>query len=69
MFNFRYVRLRSAAIVIQKNWRRRGPWSRYKLINKGYKRLQSLIISRLMKAKFEFSRKRIIKFQVIHEKF
>lgn len=48
----KYLRLKAAAIIVQKHWRARGYRSRYLLIKNGYQRLQAVIRSRALNYKF-----------------
>lgn len=57
------ARYRHAAIVLQKNWRARGPRQRFLLMQRGFKRLQAAIKSRDISNRFENMRESIIKLQ------
>lgn len=52
----RYLKLREAAIVVQKYWRARGYRSRYLIIRNGYQRLQARILSK--HTTYEFTKMR-----------
>lgn len=60
----RFLRLRRAAIVLQKHWRGRGPRIQYNQMRRGYMRLQALIRSRVLKANFAAIRRHVSGLQV-----
>lgn len=61
----KYLRLKAAAIIVQKHWRARGYRSRYLLIRNGYQRLQAIIRSRMLTYKFESIRTPLRGFQAV----
>lgn len=56
-------RYRNAAIVIQKNWRARGPRKSFLAMQRGFHRLQALIHTRDVSVKFQILRSNIVNFQ------
>lgn len=61
----KFVKLREAAIVVQKYWRARGYRSRYLVIRNGYQRLQARICSRELSYKFNKAGVAISRFQIL----
>lgn len=59
----RFLKLRSAALTLQKYWRGRGPRLQYQKMRQGYLRLQALLRSRKLKHNFMSIRSCISKFQ------
>lgn len=56
-------RYRNAAIVLQKNWRARGPRQRFLIMQRGFKRLQAAIYSKADANRYEHLRYSYICFQ------
>lgn len=54
---------REAAVVIQKNWRARGPRIHFLTMKRGFSRLQALIQSREQSIKYQILRKNIVHLQ------
>nr|CAH7763744.1 unnamed protein product [Callosobruchus chinensis] len=65
----RYLRLRNAAIIVQKHYRARGYRSRYLLMRNGFQRLQSCILSNRLRIAFKNIRNNIIKLQALSKGF
>lgn len=61
----KYLKLREAALIVQKHWRARGFRSRYLVIKNGYQRLQAIIRSRQQTYQFNKVRKAVVKFQML----
>lgn len=63
IFRKRMKNYRNAAIIIQKNWRARGPRIRFLLMQRGFHRLQAMIQSREQSSKYQILRQTISQFQ------
>lgn len=63
IFRKRMKNYRNAAIVIQKHWRARGPRIRFVLMQRGFHRLQAIILSREQSSKYQILRQTISQFQ------
>ncbi|CAH1957084.1 unnamed protein product [Acanthoscelides obtectus] len=61
----RYLKLRKAAIIIQKHYRARGYRSRYLVMRNGFQRLQASILSGKLRYEFNKTRNKIIKLQAV----
>lgn len=61
---FRFLRMRNAALLIQKIWRGYGPRKRYLRLNHGCLRLQARIRSRAFNHEYKQKRNAIIALQV-----
>nr|CAI5836957.1 unnamed protein product [Callosobruchus analis] len=61
----RFLRLRNAALVVQKHYRARGFRSRYLLMRYGFQRLQASILSNQRRVAFKTIRNNIVKLQAL----
>jgi myosin-7 len=56
-------RYRNAVVVIQKNWRAKGPRENYNIMQNGFKRLQAAILSREASNRYQNMRNSVIELQ------
>ncbi len=59
----RFLKMRAAAILIQKNWRAHAGRRNYLRMRTGYMRMQALIRSRILSHKFRHLRGHIVRLQ------